>query len=146
MDPGSYNRSMFFTISMTYCKEGDIEGVLYCPQVKGFIQFEGLIKLILIMDKIMEDCNVPKYDGRFRRLNTGQEINKIEIDYVDSKEDMKDYLNFPKKELKKYNHVFHVEMMRRQNYSWQGKMMLIKGNKVRFFRSSLEFIKLVLSI
>ena len=40
---------------------------------------------------------------------------------------------------------FLVEIMYRQNYSWQGKMTWIQENKTKMFRSALELMHILYS-
>lgn len=138
--------NMIFTIAVTMTADNNMNGILYCPVVKSKLEFRNVSELFLKMDKIMEDWNIPKYDCRFRKYNNRYKYNIDQIEYIDG-----DTLNIDKsyalskKSLKLYNYVFYVEVMRRQNYSWQGKITWIKKNKIRYFRSILELMKLMYS-
>lgn len=147
MEIKPYRHSMFFTIALSSVSEDDVSGILFCPLLKKSVEFQGLTKLFIVMDKIMEDCNIPKYDERFRKFGLTEKISTMHLEYVDCEENQfKDYLTLSIKTSKKCEYVFCVEMMRRQNYSWQGKITWVGKNKIKYFRSELELMKLIYSI
>lgn len=147
MEIKPYTHNMFFTISISSVDEEDVAGCLFCPMLKKNIEFHGLTKLFLAMDKIMDDCNIPKYDDRFRKFNVTSKTNNMQMEYVECEEDeFKRYLVSSIQASKKSDCVFCVEMMRRQNYSWQGKITWVGKNKIKYFRSELELMKLICNI
>ncbi len=137
---------MIFIIGISSDNES-IVGELFCPFVKEGVEFQDFSKLFLTMDKIIEDNNIPAYDERWRTFNASYQEKNIGIDYVNRRGDEFDaFLRSSIKSLKIHKHMFFVEVMRRQNYTWQGKVTWIEKNKVKRFRSELELMKLIYNV
>lgn len=146
--PMSYmEKYIYFTVSLSSCENENVIGYLDCLYLKNSIEFHGFTELILTMDQIMQDCHVPKYDVRYRTFYVRHQkiTNQLEYKNIVSKimeENLKtSFLNLENKK-----NSFLVEIMYRQNYSWQGKITWIQKNRTRMFRSALEFLHILYSI
>lgn len=139
-------KDMYFTIAMFPHKKCEIYGDLHSPVLKKSVQFHDLTELVLIMDKIMQDFNVPKYDKKNRSFVSDYKSVNIPLEYQDLNLDnfqryLDESLKFPMESQKN----FTVKVMYRQHCTWQGQIVWVEEDKVRFFRSALELIALIYS-
>ena len=140
-------KEMYFTIALLSYENGVVCGDLHSPVLKKSIQFHNLTELILIMDQIMKDLNIPEYDERNHHVIIKNQSLDIQLDYQDLKRDnFEKHLNHSLMYPKKSKDIFTVKVMYRQNNSWQGEMTWLRTNKTRFFRSALELVELIYSV
>jgi len=140
-------KEMYFTIALLSYENGVICGHLHSPVLKKSIQFHNLTELILIMDQIMKDLNIPEYDERYHHVIIKNQLLDVELDYQELKQDnFEKYLNRSLMYPKKSKDIFMVKVMYRQNNTWQGKITWLRTNRVRFFRSELELANLIYSV
>lgn len=122
--------------------DSNVKGSLYSPVLKNNVEFFDLTSLFTMMDKIVDDVNIPRCDEKFRRFNKNSKFEKLEyVDFLDDKA-LNRYL-VTLKNFKTYKNIYFVEIMRRQNYSWQGKVTWLEKKKTKCFRSELELMKLI---
>ena len=140
-------RYIYFTISLSPCKNENIIGYLYCPYLKNSVGFHDLTELILTMDQIMQDCHVPKCNVRYRTFNIRHRkmMNQLEYKTIDS-QIIEENLKTSFMNLENTKNNFLVKIMYRQNYSWQGEITWIQKNKTKMFRSALEFLHILYPI
>lgn len=140
-------KEMYFTIALLSYENGVIYGDLHSPVLKKSIQFQNLTELILMMDQIMQDFNIPPEDGKHRSFTSPNKSIHIRLDYQELKQDnFEKYLNRSLMYPKKSKDIFMVKVMYRQNNTWQGKITWLRTNRVRFFRSELELANLIYSV
>lgn len=140
-------KEMYFTIALLSYENGVLCGHLHSPVLKKSIQFHNLTELILIMDQIMKDLNIPEYDERYHHVIIKNQLLDVELDYQELKQNnFEKYLNRSLMYLKKSKDIFMVKVMYRQNNTWQGKITWLRTNKTRFFRSALELVELIYSV
>ena len=109
-------KEMYFTIALLSYENGVIYGDLHSPVLKKSIQFHNLTELILIMDQIMKDLNIPEYDERYHHVIIKKQLHDVELDYQDLKQDnFEKYLNRSLMYPKKSKDIFMVKVMYRQN-------------------------------
>lgn len=124
-----------------------IYGDLHSPVLKKSVEFHDLTELILIMDKIMKDLNIPEYDERNHHVIIKNQSLDVQLDYQDLKRDnFEENLDYSFMFPKKSKDIFMVKVMYRQNNSWQGEMTWLRTNKTKFFRSALELVELIYSV
>lgn len=136
-------KNMYFLVTVKSNENNQMIGELHSPVLKESIEFHGLTHLLLIMDRIMQDCDIPKYDERYRSF-TSQ--NKIQMDIAYQRLNQENFqkyietsMNYPKKSLNN----FQIKVMYRQHNTWQGEIDWIEENKARFFRSALELMEMI---
>lgn len=108
-----------------------------CSQIYELpLQFCGVIELLKIIDNIMDDLAFPQKAMDYRSFSR----------YIDDE---------PQHEVKLYNDekslltnqgklsTFMVQVLFRQNATWQGNISWLNQRKTQNFRSSLEMIKLM---
>lgn len=118
-----------------------IYGDLHSPVLRKSIQFHNLTELVLMMDQIMKDLNIPEYDERYHHVFIKKTSLDVELDYQELKQDnFEKYLNRSLMYPKKSKDIFTVKVMYRQNNTW------LKTNRTRFFRSALELAELIYSV
>lgn len=140
-------KEMYFTIALLSYENGVVCGDLHSPVLKKSIQFHNLTELILIMDQIMQDFNIPPEDGKHRSFTSPNKSIHIRLNYQDLRQDnFEKYLNRSLMYPKKSKDIFMVKVMYRQNNTWQGKITWLKTNRTRFFRSELELANLIYSV
>lgn len=140
-------KEMYFTIALLSYENGVIYGDLHSPVLKKSIQFQNLTELILMMDQIMQDFNIPPEDGKHRSFTSPNKSIHIRLNYQDLRQDnFEKYLNRSLMYPKKSKDIFMVKVMYRQNNTWQGKITWLRTNRVRFFRSELELANLIYSV
>lgn len=140
-------KEMYFTIALLSYENGVICGDLHSPVLKKSIQFQNLTELILMMDQIMQDFNIPPEDGKHRSFTSPNKSIHIRLNYQDLRQDnFEKYLNRSLMYPKKSKDIFTVKVMYRQNNTWQGKITWLKTNRTRFFRSELELANLIYSV
>ena len=138
---------MYFTIALLSYENGVICGHLHSPVLKKSIQFQNLTELILMMDQIMQDFNIPPEDGKHRSFTSPNKSIHIRLNYQDLRQDnFEKYLNRSLVYPKKSKDIFMVKVMYRQNNTWQGKITWLRTNRVTFFRSELELANLIYSV
>lgn len=134
-------KNMYFTVSV-FSKDC-MSGYIHSPVLKENIEFKGLIHLILLMNKIMQDCNIPKYDEKYHSF-ISQNKMKIKIGYQKINSDnFEIYLKQSMKYKKECQKHFEIIVKYRQNHTWQGKIYWIDKNRTTFFRSALEMIEII---
>ena len=109
-------KEMYFTIALLSYENGVICGHLHSPVLKKSIQFQNLTELILMMDQIMQDFNIPEYDERYHHVIIENQSFNVELDYQELKQDnFEKYLNLSLMYPKKSKDIFMVKVMYRQN-------------------------------
>ncbi len=135
-------RNMFFSIVITSSRERKM-GRLYSPFLKNPVMFNSLLELNLLIEQIMDDCDVPKCDNSYERIGCEEKEIYRKLEYTNSQiVQLKNYSN-QMKLFTNLENVYFVEMIRRQNCSWQGIVTWLNENKTEFFKSELELMKLI---
>ena len=137
---------MYLSISILSYENENLIGQLSCPYLKNSVQFNDLTQLILIMDQIMQDCHIPKCDVRYRTFCMKRQKIVSPLEYKNQNDLInEESLKTSFMNLENTQNSFLVEIMYRQNYSWQGKMTWIQENKTKMFRSALELMHILYS-
>lgn len=109
------------------------KGVLRSTQVEGDIAFNGAIDLLLRAEEIMDTTNSPQRNEEPRSFTPVCPVKSIEEPAAVSGK-------------AKAKAVLHLNVMFRQNATWQGSLVWAdKGQEARF-RSVLELIHLLDSV
>lgn len=138
------NREMYFTVVIYSHDNPTIYGAVHSPVLKNSVEFHDLTELVLMMDKIMRDCDIPKYDGKYRSFALHNKIFNFQLNYHDLKqENFEECFNQSFSFSKKPENIFSIHVMYRQNCTWQGEITWIEKDRVKFFRSALELIALI---
>ncbi len=119
------------------------EGRLYVPYFEEALIFKSIHSLLLQMNKALDAAGVPHPFFEYRSFSEAK-VEKKEKDN-DKKE------NLPKKT---YDHgqyagkiaTFLVNILYRQNATWQGTITWVEGEKSDNFRSALELFMLAESV
>lgn len=117
--------------------ENSIPKGFVCSQIYEFpLPFCGVIELFKIIDNIMDDLAFPQKSMDYRRFSR----------YIDeeSEHELKLY-NDEKSLLTNQGKIatFMVQVLFRQNATWQGNISWLNNKKTQNFRSSLEMLKLM---
>lgn len=137
-------KNMYFTIAFLSHENGKFQGVLHSPVLKDSVHFQGLIELITIMEKIMQDMNIPKYDSKYRTLTTKKSLKNMQLTYQDLtlshyERYLDNSMTFPKES----EDIFNIKVMYRQHNTWQGEIIWLNKKKTKFFRSALELLEMI---
>lgn len=136
----SYMNKMFFDIQIKKDQNHEISGKITSPIFENEFEFHHLDQMILTMDKVMDLCNRPVHDDRFRAFAKNDlqlEMLKLRNEYIDYNQ----CLN--KQKVSIHDYRFFVTVSYRQHNSWQGSVASIKNRDSRNFRSALEFLCLI---
>ena len=140
-------KGMYFTVAILSHENSMIYGDLHSPVLKKSVQFHDLTELILMMDKIMQDFNIPPEDGKHRSFTSPNKSIHIQLNYQDLRQDnFEENLDYSFMFPKKSKDIFTIKVMYRQNNTWQGEITWVDKEKTKFFRSALELIVLIYSI
>ena len=137
-------KEMYFTIALLSYENGVVCGDLHSPVLKDSVHFQGLIELIMIMEKIMQDMNIPKYDSKYRTLTTKKSLKNMQLTYQDLtlshyERYLDNSMTFPKES----EDIFNIKVMYRQHNTWQGEIIWLNKKKTKFFRSALELLEMI---
>ena len=137
-------KEMYFTIALLSYENGVVCGDLHSPVLKDSVHFQGLIELIMIMEKIMQDMNIPKYDSKYRTLTTKKSLENMQLTYQDLtlshyERYLDNSMTFPKES----EDIFNIKVMYRQHNTWQGEIIWLNKKKTKFFRSALELLEMI---
>lgn len=104
-------------------------GELYCPQTGRTHPFRSLTQMLLTMEQVMDQANCPQRgtEPRFFRPQ-----NKPAVEAVLCVQEEKNVLA-----------TFKINILFRQNASWQGSIVWTDRNMESHFRSVLELIGLL---
>lgn len=117
-----------FILTVTGYQDKHISGVLNAPLAKKSYSFQNLIQLLLLMDSLMDTANFPQNGVEPRAFQATQST------FVPQETSQK-----PTSPLA----VFEINVMFRQNASWQGSIVWINRSMESRFRSVLELVGLV---
>lgn len=137
------NSRMFFDIFVLQNENKIYHGKLTSPIFEDEFEFYGLDEMILIMDEIMDKCNRPIRDDRFRTFGSHYiHVQKVHLKEFDDSLKRNQRL----KQYSKSMDSFFVTISYRQYHSWQGNITSMTKGYSKNFRSALEFIKLIDSV
>ena len=130
-------KRMLFIFTIT--QPDILSGILECPYLKNKVEFQSLGELILLMNEVMQDVNIPKAS------------DKTYIYHSQIFHDIKNHtlLNYFKNESwhdLKRERFFYVEVFYRQNYTWQGKVVSYCNQEDFYFKSVLELLERIYSV
>nr|WP_297704397.1 hypothetical protein [uncultured Butyrivibrio sp.] len=128
-------------------KNGDFQGALYHQYADEPIPFDSVIKLLILVDELLDEWDFPQksLDPRTfkapnvvrntRRTNSEDElvIDKIQQAYGTR--------NIQKQsgELG----TFIVQIVYRQNATWQGQVLMVETNEKKEFSSAMELLRIM---
>ena len=117
-----------FILTVTGYQDKHISGILNAPLAKKSYTFQNLVQLLLLMDTLMDTANFPQQGVAPRAFQAAQGT------FIPQETTQK-----PASHLA----VFEINVMFRQNASWQGSLLWQEGGQEVCFRSVLELILLM---
>jgi len=120
------------TVKVVSYKDSCIKGILNCPQFEDDIEFMGAIPLLLRMEQIMDESNCPQRGEEPRNFGVDSRLVSFSDKNAQKAEDRRQAIA-----------TFQINVMFRQNATWQGRLLWIDENMEASFRSVLELIRLL---
>lgn len=117
-----------FILTITGYQDKHISGVLNVPLANKSYSFQNLVQLLLLMDSLMDTTNFPQHCVEPRAFQDSQ--HTLVPQEVSQK---------PASSLA----AFEVNVMFRQNASWQGSIVWLNCALESRFRSVLELVGLM---
>ena len=117
------------TVRVTSYQNGHLQGRLSSVQLKGEIEFENAIDLLLQMQQLMDTSNAPQRNEEVRSF-PGETSASIQTRPAVSGK-------------AQAQAVFQINVMFRQNATWQGNLLWVDVNEEAHFRSVLELLMLM---
>ena len=110
-----------------------VSGVLSNPYFEQSMYFDNIIQFVFLMDELQDSLNYPQVGMEPRSLLFGSPSNAVQTNVADRQglEDLQPIASF------KINVLF------RQNASWQGTIVWLEQSSEAQFRSVLEFIMIL---
>jgi hypothetical protein len=104
-------------------------GRIYNAYYEDGVAFHGVIELLLIIDRMLEDMNWPQAYSGYRSFRASDEIHAPAKTAIDKKEGKQG--------------TFSLRILFRQNASWQGSVTWHEGGQEESFRSVFELLLLI---
>ncbi|MCI8609651.1 MAG: hypothetical protein HFE73_08410 [Firmicutes bacterium] len=120
------------TVRVVSYEKSCIKGTLSCSQMKDDIEFTGAISLLLNIEQIMDMHNSPQRGEEPRSFGA----DSCRMPFTDNSRQRLD-------ERKQALATFQINVMFRQNATWQGRLFWADENMEASFRSVLELIRLL---
>lgn len=117
-------------------EQGTLQGRLYCGGKKQAVFFPDIHQILFSMEKYFDEIRFPMASTESRSFSDNKPAKlaerggKLMHDRSLSKHKGK-------------KSTFIVQVQYRQNATWQGKIIWTEENKVQYFRSALEMLKLI---
>lgn len=121
-------------------KNCELSGRIYMPLGKGVFAFHGIIDFLKYIEKLCDAYLFPQVYFQHRTYSD-QKIRKDEKTVTQEVLIDMDENIFLEETGEKA--TFMVQVMFRQNATWQGSILWSEQNKTQHFRSALEMIKLM---
>ena len=128
-------REMKTTLVKVYSYQNkNIQGILCNPFFEKDIVFENMMQLITLMERISDSLVFPQKAMQLRQFS---DSNQLAVDDSFGFETTADFTdNIPIA-------TFELEILFRQNASWQGTIVYTEQNLSSSFRSLLELLNLM---
>ena len=121
-----------YVIAVTGYEDKNISGALYCPALNLTLPFSNLMQLLFRMESLMDRLNAPQRSMRQRTFQAAP--REPEPDPLPSADDCTPLASFS------------VNVLFRQNASWQGNIQWMDDHAATPFRSVLELVQLMDSV
>ena len=131
-------REMKTTLIKVYSyKNKCMQGTIYNPFFEKEMVFENVMQLITMVERISDSLFFPQKAMQLRQFTDNAEtIDKFSFDFTTTADFSK---GFPIA-------TFELEIIFRQNASWQGNIVYAEQNLTSSFRSVLELLTLMDSV
>lgn len=134
--PSSYSRICIYVDSITTC---ELSGRLFFYNSGKELQFHDVIEMIRLIDQAFNSAACPQSSVESRSFGKKAKTANETRDHL--MEEPVANIVVDKDRENKATFIIHVKY--RQNATWQGEIKWVNKNKVQYFRSSLEMIKLM---
>lgn len=104
---------------------GQLSGRLYNPYFPQAVPVRSAMELLLFLDHMLDEMDFPQ---EFMAKRTFLPRKAVEVPLC------------PAGEQKGRTATFSVQVLFRQNASWQGRVVWQEGNRTEIFRSALELL------
>lgn len=118
-----------YVIAVTGYEDKNISGTLYCPALNLTLPFSNLMQLLFRMESLMDRLNAPQRSMRQRTFQAAP--REPDPDPLPSADDCTPLASFS------------VNVLFRQNASWQGNLVWTDAKLESSFRSALELVGLL---
>ena len=109
-------RSREAIVTVKTYKNGIMDGYLQHPRLQERAAFQSLSQMVLFLDELLDLENCP---------------------------DQPLPLVCPQAGLNEGMHVFRIQILFREHYTWQGRLIWLNENQEAAFRSAIELLKLL---
>lgn len=109
-------------------KDGAMSGRIYNPHINGAEAFYGLMQLLLRLDALLDEMNLPQSFEEKREFGPVNHPLTVPLE-AENREGAAA--------------TFAVKILFRQNASWQGSVTWLEGGREESFRSVLELLFLL---
>lgn len=116
------------TVCVDTYGSGQLAGRLYNPRFSQVVPVRGVMELILYLDHMLDEMDFPQ---EFMAKRTFLPRKAVELP------------SCPAGEPAGRVATFSVQVLFRQNASWQGRVVWREGNRCETFRSALELLLLM---
>lgn len=131
-------REMKTTIIKVYSYQNkNIQGIICNPFFEKDIPFENMMQLITMVERISDSLVFPQKAMQLRQFSDKNESEAITSYEFETTVDFTDKLPLA---------TFELEILFRQNASWQGTIVYAEQNLSSSFRSLLELLFLMDSV
>ena len=114
-------------VKVTSYVDKNLKGVLQSAALETDVRFDSLTQLLLLMDALFDDINTPQKEMRPRTFL--RENGEIHFPEAGTEE--------------KAIAAFRIDVLFRQNASWQGNLTWLDRKEEAQFRSVLELVMLM---
>ena len=131
-------REMKTTIIKVYSYQNkNIQGILYNPFFKNELVFENMMQLVTMVERISDSIVFPQKAMSLRQFSDTAENDSSDSFDFETTADFSGHIPMA---------TFELEILFRQNASWQGNIIYAEQNLSSSFRSLLELLTLMDSV
>ena len=131
-------REMKTTIIKVYSYHNkNIQGVLYNPFFENELVFENMMQLVTMVERISDSIVFPQKAMTLRHFSDTTEKDSSDSFDFETTADFSGQVSLA---------TFELEILFRQNASWQGNIVYAEQNLSSSFRSLLELLTLMDSV
>ena len=131
----------YMKVAVDECDKGRISGKVYSQRFKEPIQFMDVTTLLLKIEAVLDEQDFPRAFQRKRSFNKN-EPRPLRIGLEN--EDASEYLDAQTVTDARGKHTtFAINVITRQNTSWQGYLDWLDGSPRLAYNSVLELLKMI---
>jgi len=131
----------YMKVAVNECADGRIAGVVYSHRLKEPIHFNDTTNLLLQIEAVLDEQDFPR---AFQRKRTFGSDERRPTRSNLSEEDESEYISEEEVQRVKGEYAtFAINVITRQNTSWQGYLDWLDGSPRKAYNSVLELLKMI---